>query len=337
MKQKLLITAVGFALAGGMSMANADVQLYGNTNVSIDSIDVDGGSDDINMNSNTASLGIKGSESLSDGLDVLFKYEFSTDISESPNGLTGRDQYLGLKGGFGRVLFGTASTAYKSPGSKIDPWYRTSIQSRSIGLQSNLHSGKGEEGAGRGRNIIRYDTPKMGGFGVTATYQLDNTEGDGEDDDPFSIGLTYGGGGAYVFASYIDTQRSGDNSAFQVGGKYSISGFTIRGIYEADQGLITDRRSTGSSQDDGADIWSAGVDYKIANNLISFDYGQTSDSDGRDGVNNTGDDILEADIWRLGAQHMFSKRTKAYLGYANVDVDKGGETEILTLGMRHKF
>lgn len=334
MKQKLLISAIGLVLAGGMGMANADVQLYGDVNVSLDATDQDGGSDDINMNSNTAALGVKGSEDLG-GIKALFKYEFQTDISESQNGLTGRDQYLGIKGGFGRLLFGTMSTAYKSPGSKIDPWYRTSIQSRSIGLQSNLHAGKGEEGHGRGRNMLRYDTPKMGGFGVTATYQFDNDENDGENDDPWSIGLTYGGGGAYVFASYIDTQRSGDAAAAQVGAKYTIADFTVRGIYELDKGLIT---AKGGSNDDGADIWSVGVDYKIANNLISFDYGQTGDSKGADGNTGGGDDLLEADIWRLGAQHMFSKRTKAYLGYANVDVDKAnGESEILTLGMRHKF
>ena len=285
MNNKFLVSALAVAMAGSMGFANADVSVYGQVNASIDATDQDGGSDDINLKSNTSSLGIKGSEKISDGLKGVFKYELQTDISEADgknDGLIGRDQYIGLQGGFGRVLFGTTSTAYKSPGSKIDPWYRTSIQSRSIGLQSGLHKGKGEEGQGRGKNMIRYDSPKIaGGLGFTGTYQLDNTESDGENEDPYSVGVTYGGHGFYGFASLIDTQQSDEASAVQVGGKYSISGFTVRGIYEVDQGLLT---STGTSKGDGADLWSVGVDYKLANNLISLDYGQSDESDGVDGL-----------------------------------------------------
>lgn len=341
MNKKLLVSAMGLVLAGGMSFANADVQLYGQLDMSIDSTDVDGGDDDINMGSNRSAIGFKGSEDLG-GFKALFKSEWQVDLDDAgtapgtneddttedgKDGFKARDQYVGLKGGFGRVLFGMLSTAYKSPGSKIDPWYRTRIQSRNVGLQSTLHKGRGEEGQGRATNTIRYDTPKMGGVGLTATYTLDNDESDGEDDDPWSVGITYGGHGAYAFASYMTTQQSGDNEVYQVGGKYSIAGFTVRGIYEFDKGLIS---STGSSTDDGADIWSVGVDYKIANNLITFDYGQGEERF------NLGNDY---DSWRLGAQHMFSKRTKAYLGYSNVDVSGAGngEAEILTLGMRHNF
>lgn len=380
MNKKLLVSAMGLALAGGMSLANADVQLYGQLDVSVDATDVDGGRDDVNLGSNRSSVGFKGSEDLG-GLTALFKSEWQIDVDDAgqgpgtneddtteggtSNGFKARDQYVGFKGGFGRILFGQLSTAYKSPGSKIDPWYRTRLQSRNVGLQSTLHKGRGEEGQGRAQNTIRYDSPKWSGLGLTGTYTLDNNETDScaggaaqtacqEDDNPWSAGITYGGHGVYAFASYLTTSGGGDDAAYQVGAKYTIAGLTVRGIYEKDDGLITLNQgksakalnggatsSLNEGTGDGLDIWSVGVDYKIANNLVSLDYGQALNSNNVQ-TNAGATQVAARDnyqAWRLGAQHMFSKRTKVYLGYSNLDGDDSccGESEILSLGMRHNF
>ena len=360
MNKKLIVTAMGLVLAGAMGFANADVKLYGKLTLELDATDSDvtptdlngtAGSydDDINMNSNTSSIGVKGSEDLGNGLSAFFKMEYQSDITEG-GALSGRDQFIGLKmDRFGKMTFGTTSTAYKSPGSKIDAFYRTGLQSRATGLQSNLHSGKGEEGHGRGTNIARYDSPKfLGGVSVMATYQFDsNGQGNNEDDDPYSLGVQYKGGNFYAAASYIDTQQSGDADAAQVLAKYTWNDFSFHGIYELDGGLITAHRSNGigdtvngrdgSAQDDGADIYSVGATYTIGNNLIGADYGHGSDSDGQDGINNTGDDLEEYDTWRIAAYHKFSSRTRVFAGYANQDFEDKGEDDIFSLGMRHNF
>lgn len=351
MNKKLIASAMGLVMAGGMGLANADVKLYGQVTLSLDAIDSDaaGFQDDINMNSNTSAFGIKGSEDLGNGMSAFFKLEYQLDPTErNANGsLTDRDQYIGLEmEGFGKLLFGTASTAYKSPGKQIDAFYRTNIQSRDIGLQSNLHSGAGEEGQGRGTNMVRYDTPSIGGLGLTATYQFDNNKGDGEDDDPYSIGIHYKGGGLYAAASYIDTQRSGDASAAQLLLKYTMGDLEVHGIYELDKGLITAQRSNGfatnlgrqgTAGDDGADIWSVGATYTLGNNIIGADFGQGDKSNGDDGLAGTADDVEEYTVWRLGAWHRFSKRTGVFAGYANTDYDVKGEDDIFTVGMRHSF
>jgi predicted porin len=362
MNKKLIATAMGLVMAGAMGLASADVKLYGKVTLELDAVDSDaqGFSDDINLNSNTSSIGVKGSEDLGNGLSAFFKLEYQTDPTEGSS-LTGRDQYIGLKmERFGKLTIGTASTAYKSPGSKIDAFYRTNLQSRGIGLQSNLHSGKGEEGHGRGTNMFRYDSPKfLGGVSVTGTYQFDSdkqdqaepppcdTNPDCEDDDPFSLGIQYKGGNFFAAASYISTQRSNDAEAAQFLAKYTWNDFSFHGIYELDQGLITAHRSNGigggtggragDAQDDGADIYSVGATYTIGNNVIGADFGQGSDSDGKDGVNGTADDLEEYDVWRIAAWHKFSKRTGAFFGYGNTDYDDKGEDEIWSLGMRHSF
>ncbi|GMQ87016.1 MAG: porin [Gammaproteobacteria bacterium] len=363
MNKKFIVTAMGLVLAGGMGLANADVKIYGQITLELDAIDSDapGFEDDINMNSNTSSFGVKGSEDLGNGLSALFKLEWQADPTQRAKSITDRDQFIGLKmKRFGKVIFGTASTAYKAPGKKIDPFYRTNLQSRQIGLQSNLHSGAGEQGEGRGENMVRYDSPKFNGFGVLATYQFDNdksgtsnpacgTASDCDDDDPYSFGVTYKGGNFFAAASYISTQQSGDAEAAQFMARYTWNALEFHGIYELDQGLITAQRSNGftdsnggrdgSAKDDGADIYSIGATYTIGNNVIGADWGQGSDSDGKDGINNNGggDDVQEYDVWRIAAWHKFSKRTGVFAGYANTDYDIKGEDEIVTLGMRHKF
>ena len=145
MNKKLIATAMGLAMAGGMSLATADVKLYGQLDVSIDSIDVDGGIDDVNMGANRSAVGFKGSEDLGNGLEAFFKVEYQVDVDDAgtapglgeddtteggdSDGWKARDTYIGLKGeSWGKLTFGTMSTAYKSPAAKLDPFYRTRNQ-----------------------------------------------------------------------------------------------------------------------------------------------------------------------------------------------------------------
>ena len=59
MNKKLLATAVGLVLAGGMGLASADVKLYGQIDVSIDGFDDEQtDTDDTNLNSNTIAANI---------------------------------------------------------------------------------------------------------------------------------------------------------------------------------------------------------------------------------------------------------------------------------------
>jgi len=359
MNKNVLATAVGLVLAAGMGLAGADVRLYGQLDVSIDSTDVDGGGDDVNMNSNTSAVGVKGSEDLGNGLEAFFKVEYQTDLANDSggDGWNGRDQYIGLgHESVGKLALGTMSTAYKAQAAKIDPFYRTSFEARDglVGLQSRLHAGKGEEGQGRATNTVGYTSSNWGGFGLLATYTLDSDENDGpggtrEDDDPWSVGASFSGlGGLYAFASYVTTNAGGDDDAVQLGAQYALGAFEVHGIYEMDGGLITLRQygydeidagdpngATNAGGGDGADVWSVGASYTIGNNLIGFDYGQGDEVDEPGGANTVTTDDYTA--WRIGGYHKFSDRTRVYAGYANKDPDAGGESDLFSVGVRHNF
>jgi predicted porin len=358
MNKKLLATAVGLVLAGGMGLASADVKLYGQLDVSVDGYEnEDTNDDDTNLRSNTSAIGVKGSEDLGNGMEAFFKVEYQTDLANdgrradgtTNDGWTGRDQYIGLgQESVGKLAFGTMSTAYKAQSAKIDPFYRTSIQARTTGLwlQSALHSGKGEEGQGRATNTIGYSSPNWSGFGLLATYTLDSDENDfgpgdarNDDDDPWSVGASYSGlGGLYAFVSYVTTNSSGDDDATQIGAQYAFGDFEVHGIYEIDGGLITlrqygsaDGTNVTAGSGDGADVWSVGGSWTIGNNVIGADYGQGDEAD---------DPTVIADdykSYRIAAYHKFSDRTRVYVGYAGADRNDADDVTLWTVGARHNF
>ena len=169
MIKKILPVMIGAALVAGMANATADVTAMGHIDTSfVSSKDKNRSNDTLNnLECTTCSFGFKGSEDLGNGLSAIFKIDFQYDTTERERGLTDRDQWLGLNSNWGKVRIGTISTVYKSHGAMLDPVYRTSVQGRDWGLQSNLHTGAGDtEAQGRATNTIRYDSPTF--VGITA-------------------------------------------------------------------------------------------------------------------------------------------------------------------------
>ncbi|MBZ0070933.1 MAG: porin [Gammaproteobacteria bacterium] len=348
MNQKILSAAIAGALAGSMAFAaNADVTLYGQVDLSLDYLDVDNMpaglvGDDINMNSNQSAIGVKGSEDLGNGLKAIFLLEYQIDPSGSDSaasGFGGRDQWVGLQGGFGKVRFGTMSTTYKSSGAMIDPFYRTSFQGRMNGLQSDLHLGAGANGEGRATNAIGYDTPDFNGLSGALTYSFDDQCDVGTvsatcaDDDSYSLGARYKNGPALVFVDYVTSDQGGSDDAWKVGGKYGFGDITVYGQYEKDGGLIANGVPGDSSgaNNEGADVWHLAASYTMGNAMIYGAYGQGDDDDA---VGNT-----EYDTWTIAGMYNFSKRTMTYAGYTQVSEDCAGcgDTDHFGLGIRHKF
>ena len=126
MTKKLLPSVIAMLLAGGVAVAQADVQVFGRIDESINYINggkIDGtngniskyvakGDSNTQLVCNDCEIGVKGSEDLGNGLKALFKLAYEYDINNS-TGLTGRDQWLGLGGIFGKLQAGTMSTVYK--------------------------------------------------------------------------------------------------------------------------------------------------------------------------------------------------------------------------------
>jgi len=372
MNRKLLPTMIGVALAGGMAAAQADVTVFGHIDTSIvNSEDYVTDGSDTNFVCTTCSIGFKGSEDLGNGLKAIFSLDFQYDTTKRNTGkassksvkvttkttsgaistlnvvtsvsdtssITDRDQWLGLAGNFGQVRVGTISTTYKSHGAMLDPGYRTSAQMRDWGIQSQLHSGAGEEGQGRATNTARWDSPDWNGLKVMATYTLDGNKNDGEDDNPYGAGVQYTNGGILVFADYITTDQGGDDDAYKVGGKFSMDNFSVFAQYEVDGGLISKNSGFTSAfgATDGADVWMLGGSFTMGNNTVYAAYSQGDDAD--DATVHGSSIDTGYDAWEIVGVHSMSKQTLVYLGYVTLQPDENDadEPNAWTLGMKHKF
>jgi predicted porin len=165
-------------------------------------------------------------------------------------------------------------------------------------------------------------------------------ENDGEDDNPYGVGLSYENGGILVFADYITNDTGDDDSAWKVGGKYTLNSLALMGQYERDNGLISNKGAGTSG--DGADIWQLGGSFTLGNNMLYVGYGNGSSGSGS---SNASDYFA----WTLAGVHNMSKRTSIYAGFSEIDCDdpdsdvcrrvgsSGGEDDKFSLGMKHKF
>jgi predicted porin len=360
MMKKILPTLIGAALAGGMTVAAADVVVFGHIDTSWNYRDADGsGGTTNNLTCTTCSFGFKGSEDLGNGLKAIFKIDFQYDttvrnsISEDDDGnsvgtgaITDRDQWLGMGGVFGQLRAGTISTVYKSHGAMLDPLYRTAQQQRDRGLQSDLHQGAGDDGQGRATNTLRYDTPTWNGLGIGAHYTVQKeTQLDPDADSPWGIGGQWQAGPFLAFADYITSDEGGDDAAWKVGGKYDLSIFSFFAQYEGDEGLISARGGNQTADSgDGADTWMLGATATLGNSMAYFGWGHGNEGSG-------GSVASRYNTWQLVATHNMSRRTMLYGGYSAILCDeqdddvcsaigtnKGdSDDRKLSFGMKHTF
>lgn len=350
MKKSILAIAVAATMAAPAAMAAPTV--YGNIHLSINAADNDipAADNGIKMSSNTSSLGVKGSEDLGDGLKAIYKAEWEIDIAPNPTvdpdgsiipnsggsgNLTGRDQFLGLKGGFGTIALGTMSSNYKQMGGKVDPLYRTPLEGRGfLDIQSNdLHGGKGVN-RGRQTDTVQYTSPKMGGISLVANYTLSgagtaagNTNGNNE---TTGIGLRWSSKAFMLYADWIDATPvtaspsytgNGTESAVKVGGKFSAKAFDLALQYEAAQDL--------TSRDY---VFLAGTWNINKNNGIILTYGMTDVDEA------AGDPSEDTTGVAVAYNHKMSKMTNVYVGYGAKSSDVNLEdASMLTAGMRVKF
>ncbi len=322
MKKRFLVAAVAATLVSPLA-AQADATVYGNVHLSLDSNSYDNPpsstSENLVMNSNTSSIGVKGKEDLGGGMSAIFKIEFQVDPSERNSGgaLTDRDQWVGLKGSMGTVKFGTMSNNYKQMGGKIDPMYRTRLEGRGfMNTQSSLHSGAGQNG-GRSTNTLQYSSPKMGGMQMVFNYTFS-----GADDETLGLGVHYKTKKIIGYIDYLDVQTGGGQSeaAFKVGGSFKAGSMTFGLQYESVEDVICGANCNGSAP---ADTIFASFNMKVS------DAGNVAVTLG----DNDTDDIGYA----LMYNHKLSKRTNTYVGYGDNASNKANDRQDITFGIRHKF
>ena len=291
--------------------------IFGNVHISLDSRD---SVDNPEFNSNTSTFGIKGGQKLGDSdTEVIFKLEWQLEATEreQDRAVVDRDQWVGFKGNFGKVIFGTSTMNYKQTSSKVDPLWRTQLEGRSALMRTasrQLGAGAGND-RGRLTNSVNYTTPKTNGFEAVI-----NTTFSGNDDESVGVGFRHSSKKHLVFVDYFqdgDTDGFGNSeSAVKVGGYYKFSGWTLSGQVENSEDV------------DGADYWMFGAAYKVSDKgTIKFTTGAA------DGV------ARESSSFALLYDHNLGGMTNIYAGYGayNDDRDSANDDDILTFGVRYRY
>lgn len=315
MNKSILAIAVAATMAAPAAVM-AVPTVYGNVHLSIEDLD---SNENLDMTSNTSSIGMKGSEDLGDGLKAIYKVEFQLDATDNSGGnaLTQRDIFVGVKGGMGTVKLGILSSNYKQMGGKVDSLYRTPVEGRGgvIQTQSELHDR--DINKGRMTNALQYSSPKMGGVQLVANTTFSNS-----DDETIGLGVRYETKGILAYADYIDAQPltggAGTETAFKLGGKFSTKAFHVAGQYEAAEDVT------------GFDFIHFNAGFNInANNSIQLTAGTATHITNGD---------ADTTSFALAYVHSLSKMTMLYAAYGDKSSDTAASEEsAFALGIRKKF
>jgi predicted porin len=148
-----------------------------------------------------------------------------------------------------------------------------------------------------------------------------------------------------VGASYLAAQGDVDGALWGLAGKYNFGMFALIGQYEDADEEYAGAVATSSYGDwyDGAVVpaddarsWALGAEVYLGNNTIRAVYGDVDAGDAGEATN-----------WALGVEHNFSKRTRLFAEYQNLDaernyfttadVEEDAEEQRFGIGIRHDF
>ncbi|GLP95219.1 porin [Paraferrimonas sedimenticola] len=315
---KLLLSSL---VAAAFSAQAADpVTVYGKLNVTVQNNNVQG-ENSATIQSNASRLGVKGDFEISSGLEAFYTIEYEVDTgSSAKENFKARNQFVGLRGGFGSVMLGRNDTMLKKSQGKVDQFNDIA------GDLKNLF--KGEV---RAEQTVTYMTPEFSGLsaGVTWVGENSNKQIDavkGETVNGFSAAVMYGDSGLkktpiYAGLAYDNTVQGYDIVRGTVHGK--IAGFKLGGMYQQQEqnDSLNDDGSVKKNQSDKGYLLSAA--YGIDKVTLKAQY-QDMERKGK--------------AASVGADYKLAKPTKLFAFYTQRDLEEATKKDnYFGIGLEHKF
>ncbi len=367
--KKTLIALSLVALSGA---ASAEVILYGQAKagVEISRTKVKATADDGTVTTDRSDtttqiadygsrIGFKGTEHLGSGLNAIWQVENSVSLAGGGE-WAGRDSFIGLEGGFGKVRAGKLSTQLKDMDT-IDPW---EYSNNALGL--GMFTRTGER-----RTSVRYDSPVWGGFSFNAQFtprdngttvrNVPSNPTSGRTDDASDTSAYYGGvnyenagffaqyGIGYKKSAYVADGDSKSGQAHQVQVGYDANNLFVGGGYQYTNGWDSENSYKAAlASDDTYDAntdTSAGLKTHELAVTGAYTFGNVTPrltyAHGFKAKSNNGDvDGTQYKQVVLGADYDFSKRTTAMISAGWLKAGSGNDkTETVAggVGLRHKF
>ncbi|MBR9727604.1 porin [Shewanella intestini] len=295
------------------------------------------------LENNFSNIGLKGSETLADGFDVVYQMEFQVESTSSEgNVFKARNTFLGLKTQAGTVLVGRNDPVFKQAEGAVDAFGNT-----------NADIDRLLTGQGRVADGVWYYSPKIADLvTLNANYLMtdNNQEGVDDADAQYALSATVGdkklkAQNFYAAAAYnkgianVDAYRAVAQAKFgdfKVGGLFQNTESTVNDEFEGNTyfvNVIYNLNGVNLKAQFGKD--EAGLGKYFAN--VSGDVKPTSATQGLSDVNVTD--------FTVGADYRIAKSTLVYGHYAmyqgdytiaNTKVDLKDDN-IFTVGVRYDF
>ena len=363
MKKNILAIAIASAVAAPVAMADAPT-VYGQFNVAIDNISVDGGASSMDVVNRNSRVGVKGSEDLGNGLKAVYQLETTVNVPDGgSNGSFGgaRNTFVGVAGGFGTIVMGR----HDSPLRMIQPSDGFADNWAAGNNRSNFNGGLA--GEDRLDEVVAYLSPDFNGikFAAALTGQ-NNLAAYGDDQaltNAMSFNLTYGSKKSGIFAA-VGMTTTGES---QAGGTAPVAADAGIDVSDAQDGsvIVGASPAVAAASGERGDITRATVQYKEGGILASFMYNGQADVGNSmtlagaykmgaltprakvamvtyDNKDANGDD--SAMNMAVGVDYALGKKTRVYAEYASLAegtrTSTGGSrsaTTAMSVGLFHKF
>ncbi|MBV1928421.1 MAG: porin [Gammaproteobacteria bacterium] len=310
------ISALLTALLLPASVFANSTTLYGDFRYSINNIDDSTGST-LRAENNATRIGLKGHMSEKKGITVFYNFQTGVNVDKNEDGdtFTQRFFFAGIKGDFGKLVYGRTSTPYKMAGLKIDPFYDTSA---GLGLGGANYGLSGLTNSWSD-NTLAY-SKETDSFSFNIGTYLDDTE---EDSHDINIGFSYHNDSLNVGIQYLDIGDTGvvakstaDSSAIRFHAMYTAGMWGFGGSLE----FIEPQNS------DTQKYIYLSTTYNFSDQFkVSGSYGSVDDvSIAADG-----------DAITLGAFYNLLQKTQIYVLFSAVNA--GADRDTFALGVSQKF
>lgn len=343
MKKTLISASVASVLTLASFGALAEgPSFYGRLDLSVTNSDTgattQNGKEGTVLENNFSHIGVKGSESLTSNIDVIYQMEFQVEnTTNSGETFKARNTFLGLKSQVGTVLVGRNDTVFKQSEGGVDVFGNTNADiDRLVGGQTR--SGDG----------IWYYSPKIADLvTLNATYLMEDnyTDDAGKDsyEDQYALSATIGdkklkAQNYYVAGAY---NTIGGIDAYRGVAQVKLGDFKVGGLYQNTESQTSDQE--GNS-------YFLNVVYNLNGVNLKAEYGKDEAGFGKYFKNISGgyqDEMSDVNVQSItvGADYKISKSTMVYGHYAMYEGDykvAGAKIDleddnIFTVGVRYNF
>ncbi|MEX3968738.1 porin [Paraburkholderia sp. EG286B] len=292
-----------------------------------------------------SNFGLRGTEDLGGGISAIFALESGIDMANggfgnSNGNFFGRQAWIGLTGGFGRVQAGVQYSPFVLSLISVDPRNASYFGSGGVIYVGNvLVTGLFNP------NAISYTSPVIAGFQGSAMMALGGQAGDFQAGWQYSARLKYEFNGLAIDAALYSSNAGGTAASTPIPTTVAFSGRTIGAGYTFGslmlKAFFVNFKVAGSFDNR---VYSGGFGYQITPALLA-NAGAWYTSDGNNTANHS---ILVG----AGVSYSLSKATLLYTQAAFVNnhgkmntglslngalYEGSGSTTGVSVGMRHVF